>query len=132
MEQVVALTPEQVIEGLFFAFCFEYSISTKEAKALLLMVSGVQKLKDFNIALRLKHSTGTTTLDAFEAGGMFKRVQSKDDRRAINVILTKKGISFLKNFSPRVNLLLELLDSEKAAELINCLKVFTQKISLLK
>lgn len=127
-----ALTPEQIIRGMFFIFCIEAQVSLKEADALLCLVSGPQRLKDFNAQLGMKNSTGTSTLDVFELEARLKRAPSKTDRRAINVSLTKKGSQFLKQFALRISFFVESLDEEKGAQLIKSFKKFIDTVSALK
>jgi DNA-binding MarR family transcriptional regulator len=70
----------------------DLDISSPQMSVLLVMQRGMAS-KPFEFSKMLFVDTGlmTRTLDKLEAKGLLERSRSADDRRVVNLVLTKKG-----------------------------------------
>ncbi|MBL1421565.1 MAG: MarR family transcriptional regulator [Alphaproteobacteria bacterium] len=53
-------------------------------------------------SLEIKRSNMTTLIRSFESKGLLERIVPEDNRRSIELVLTKKGIQIVKEYRPRV------------------------------
>lgn len=64
----------------------------------LLKDNGAMKISDIGSNLNMADSTVSGIVDRLEAAGLVERVRVKEDRRHVNVILTKKIDDVMKHF----------------------------------
>ena len=98
-------------------------LNLSEAQTLLIMgPEGSMKMSEIAAALHLSLSSATSIVDKLEGKQFVRRERSNEDRRIVNVVLTKEGVRF-QHFieEARLNLMrdmLNALDSQEQDQLI--------------
>ncbi|MFN0204073.1 MAG: MarR family winged helix-turn-helix transcriptional regulator [Bacteroidia bacterium] len=93
-----------------------YDISATEMEIVLYVdKNGPQKMKQVGELFDVKFSTLTSLVDKIENSGLVRRAPSKDDRRSIMVMLTKKGKKMVDDYDKQIESLANFLISKGAA-----------------
>ena len=98
-------------------------LNLSEAQTLIIMgPEGSMTMSEIAAALHLSLSSATSIVDKLEGKQFVRRERSNEDRRIVNVVLTKEGVRFQHHIEEaRLNLvrdMLNALDSQEQDQLI--------------
>lgn len=87
-----------------------------------------ESISDLRASYPISSATMTVVLDTLEKEDMVKRVPNPQDRRKVNVKITDKGESFMKEFLPRHQRNVTAMSSELTEEEMATLPVVLGKL----
>ena len=99
---------------------------------MLILEKGPCRITDISRELAISAPTATGIIDRLERDGYVKRRQDTDDRRAVNVLLTKKGERFIhqshKRKFERFRRILQVLSSVEQKQYLKILQKLVRGI----
>jgi len=111
-------------------------MSLSPAQLFVLMLineTGSSRVGVISRELSITAPTATGIVDRLERDGFVSRVHDKRDRRAVNIVLTKKGRSFLDNMRAgkyeRVKQVFKILSPEDREHYLRILKILVERMS---
>jgi len=111
-------------------------MSLSPAQLFVLMLineTGSSRVGIISRELCITAPTATGIVDRLERDGFVSRVHDQKDRRAVNIVLTKKGRSFLENMRAgkyeRVKQVFKILSPEDREHYLRILKILVERMS---
>lgn len=108
-----------------------YDITSAQFKILLCIAfRNINTPAAFSQALRIDNGAVTRLLDRLESKGLLQRIRDQQDRRQINVLLTKEGIKISKKIPDIVAKALNQLTQSLAHDEVILLETLLKKMLL--